>query len=97
VVNCTGAAASIPAHPLLGRLAAAGLCAPGPLGLGVATTGDGQLLTAYGVATGISTLGPLRRGDLWETTAVPEIRQQVFAIANALAARAGGRGHRRAG
>ena len=97
VINCTGAAASIPAHPLLGRLAAAGLCAPGPLGLGVATTGDGQLLDGYGVATGISTLGPLRRGDLWETTAIPEIRRQAFAIAHGLAARAGDRGHRRAG
>jgi uncharacterized NAD(P)/FAD-binding protein YdhS len=28
------------------------------------------------------TLGPPRRGVLWETTAVPEIRQQAEALAN---------------
>ena len=97
VVNCTGAAASIEAHPLLASLARTGLCTPGPLGLGIATTAAGQLLDVRGVAAGISTLGPLRRGELWETTAVPEIRQQAFAIARGLAERAGGRGHRRAG
>lgn len=97
VVNCTGAAASIDAHPLLARLARDGLCAPGSLGLGVSTTAGGQLLSSHGVASGLYTLGPLRRGDLWETTAVPEIRQQAFAIARALADRAGGRGHLRAG
>jgi uncharacterized NAD(P)/FAD-binding protein YdhS len=97
VVNCTGAAASIAAHPLLGRLARDGLCTPGSLGLGIATTAGGQLLTSHGVASGLYTLGPLRRGDLWETTAVPEIRQQAFAIARALADRAGDRGHLRAG
>jgi uncharacterized NAD(P)/FAD-binding protein YdhS len=97
VVNCTGAAASIEAHPLLASLARTGLCTPGPLGLGIATTAAGQLLGVRGVGAGISTLGPLRRGELWETTAVPEIRQQAFAIARVLAERAGGRGHRRAG
>jgi uncharacterized NAD(P)/FAD-binding protein YdhS len=97
VVNCTGAAASIESHPLLSRLARDGLCTPGSLGLGVATTGGGQLLSSQGVASGLYTLGPLRRGDLWETTAVPEIRQQAYAIARALAERAGGRGHLRAG
>ena len=97
VVNCTGAAASIQAHPLLASLARTGLCTPGPLGLGVATTAAGQLLDVSGVGAGISTLGPLRRGELWETTAVPEIRQQAFAIARVLAERAGGRGHRLAG
>jgi uncharacterized NAD(P)/FAD-binding protein YdhS len=32
------------------------------------------------------TLGPLRRGELWETTAVPEIRVQAQLLAKRLVA-----------
>jgi uncharacterized NAD(P)/FAD-binding protein YdhS len=32
-------------------------------------------------------VGALRRGDLWETTAVPELRVQAEAVARALAGR----------
>ena len=39
------------------------------------------LLDARGrVAEGLFTLGPLRRGELWESTAVPEIRAQACAL-----------------
>jgi len=86
VVNCTGTQAGIRQHPLLARLESAGLCAPGPLGLGVATDGSGRVLDRSGRAIGIYTLGPLRRGELWETTAVPEIRTQAFALAEHIAA-----------
>jgi uncharacterized NAD(P)/FAD-binding protein YdhS len=86
VVNCTGTQSGIRQHPLLARLEAAGLCAPGPLGLGVATDGGGRLLDRSGRPTDIFTLGPLRRGELWETTAVPEIRTQAFALADRIAA-----------
>lgn len=87
VVNCTGTQAGIRQHPLLARLEAAGLCAPGPLGLGVATDTTGRVLDRGGRPTGMYTLGPLRRGELWETTAVPEIRAQAFALAELIAAR----------
>ena len=43
------------------------------------------MLDAMGRPTGLMTLGVLRRGDLWETTSIPEIRDQAFAIADALA------------
>jgi uncharacterized NAD(P)/FAD-binding protein YdhS len=85
VVNCTGTQAGIRQHALLARLEAAGLCAPGPLGLGVATDGSGRVLDRSGRATGIYTLGPLRRGELWETIAIPEIRAQACALAEHIA------------
>jgi uncharacterized NAD(P)/FAD-binding protein YdhS len=89
VVNCTGVSANVSRHPLLQRLEADGLCAPGPLGLGVATASTGQVLDRAGRQTGMYTLGPLRRGDLWETTAVPEIRDQAYELAGELARRLG--------
>jgi uncharacterized NAD(P)/FAD-binding protein YdhS len=57
----------------------AGLAAPGPLGLGLATDPDGRC------SEGVYALGALRRGELWETTAVPEIRVQADAIAATIA------------
>ena len=34
----------------------------------------------------LSTIGPLRKGRLWETTAMPEIRTQAFELADKLTA-----------
>ena len=41
--------------------------------------------------------GVLRRGDLWETTAIPEIRAQAFALAALLGRRRTSRSALRAG
>ena len=84
LVNCTGAVHDVTAQPLLARLHAAGLCRRGPR-TGVACDRHGIMLDAMGRPTGLMTLGVLRRGDLWETTSIPEIRDQAFAIADALA------------
>ncbi|MFJ7904417.1 FAD/NAD(P)-binding protein [Streptomyces sp. NPDC096198] len=80
VIDCTG-----PGHhlddPLWQSLAEAGAVVPGPLGLGVATR-DGRLLDAAGRAErALFTLGAPRRGELWETTAIPEIRTQAADVA----------------
>jgi uncharacterized NAD(P)/FAD-binding protein YdhS len=88
IVNCTGVTNGVLGHPLLGRLEAAGGCAPGPLGLGISTGDAGEVLGRDGRPTGAHTLGPLRRGDLWETTSIPEIRAQAFALAETLRSRA---------
>jgi uncharacterized NAD(P)/FAD-binding protein YdhS len=86
VINCTGPDASIArGHPLLRGLLEAGLVRADALGLGLATDADGALLDAEGRASGVLfTLGPLRRGDLWESTAIPEIRVQALALARRL-------------
>ncbi len=64
---------------LVRALLADGLAAPGPLGLGLRTEADGRL-----PGTAIYTLGALRRGELWESVAVPELREQAAAVAAAI-------------
>lgn len=86
VVNCTGPEGAITrAHPLLKDLVEAGQVGPDALGMGLSTDGEGALLDLSGRASGrLYTLGPPRRGELWETTAVPEIRTQARALAESL-------------
>jgi uncharacterized NAD(P)/FAD-binding protein YdhS len=87
VVNCTGPPGhAAHADALVGALLQAGLAQPGPLGLGLATDDEGRVLDARGRAqTALWAMGPVRRGDLWESTAVPDIRLQAAALAAQLA------------
>jgi len=46
---------------------------------------DGGLVDAAGrVSNRLFTLGPLRKGELWESTAVPELRVQAERLARRL-------------
>lgn len=84
VVNATGMEKRLSRAPgpLLPALHARGLVAPGPLGLGLATRGDGEVLDANGDSVpGLWTLGATRIGDLWETIAMPELRGQAARVA----------------
>jgi uncharacterized NAD(P)/FAD-binding protein YdhS len=92
VVNCTGPQADVTltGDPLITRLLADGRAVPGPLGMGLATDCDGRVRAADDSVGRLWTLGAMRRGDLWESTAVPEIRGQALAIAGHLAATAVG-------
>ncbi|WP_369696701.1 FAD/NAD(P)-binding protein [Streptomyces sp. XD-27] len=87
VVDCTGPETH-PARsgdPLHRGLLEAGLAAPGPLGIGYATDADGRLLGPGGDARApLWTLGAHRRGELWESTAIPEIRVQAARVAEVL-------------
>ena len=65
--------------PLVRSLLGSGQARAGPHGLGFATTDDGAVLGS--VQDRLWTLAGLRRGDLWETTAIPEIRAQARALA----------------
>ncbi|HEY1416896.1 MAG TPA: hydroxyacylglutathione hydrolase, partial [Myxococcaceae bacterium] len=73
--------------PLVRSLLASGQAHPGPHGLGFATSEQGAVLGP--LQDRLWTLGGLRRGDLWETTAIPEIRMQARALAGTLAAALG--------
>ncbi|MFH8386883.1 FAD/NAD(P)-binding protein [Kitasatospora sp. NPDC018058] len=87
VVNCTGSSADLRRldDPLVAQLLASGLARPGPAGLGFDTAADGRLLAAADRgAAPLWTLGALRRGNLLETTAVPEIRVQARSVATAV-------------
>jgi uncharacterized NAD(P)/FAD-binding protein YdhS len=88
VINCTGPDADVRRidDPFLKSLLQQGLVRPDALSLGLDTTEDGALLDTRGVPSEVFyTLGPLRKGNLWETTAVPEIRAQAATLAVHLA------------
>jgi uncharacterized NAD(P)/FAD-binding protein YdhS/tetratricopeptide (TPR) repeat protein len=84
VVNCTGPVGTLAADPLLAGLARTGLVRPGPAGLGIDTADDGRVLGVLPPAMPLYALGTLRRGNLWETTAMPEIREQAYDVARAV-------------
>jgi uncharacterized NAD(P)/FAD-binding protein YdhS len=87
IVNCTGPNGDVrnDGSRLLDALCASGAARPHPLALGLDTCADGALRDARGRASKfLFAIGPLRRGELWETTAVPEIRAQAQALAQRL-------------
>ncbi|MEU7875289.1 FAD/NAD(P)-binding protein [Dactylosporangium sp. NPDC049140] len=87
IVNTTGPDPDLAGstNPLIQQLFAEGYVTAGSLGMGWATTDDGQLRDAYGNRVpGLWTLGSTRRGQLLESTAVPEIRAQALALAERL-------------
>ncbi|MEV4412083.1 FAD/NAD(P)-binding protein [Catellatospora sp. NPDC049609] len=90
VINCTGPGRLVESDALVRSLVAEGMARPGPYRLGLDTDPHGALLRRDGSAhPALWTLGPTRRGVLWETTAAPEIRAQARALAEALAGAAG--------
>ncbi|WP_219923862.1 FAD/NAD(P)-binding protein [Nocardioides campestrisoli] len=91
VVNCTGPRSDVRTlgNPVLDGLLGVGGEAPvattDGLGLGLVTR-DGRVVGADGDPLPLWTLGALRRGELWESTAIPEIRVQAGEVAPALLA-----------
>ncbi|CAM3235025.1 FAD/NAD(P)-binding protein [Nocardioides dubius] len=83
VVNCTGPLSSPSADPLLATLAQSGVVRPGPAGMGIDTAGLGRVVGTLAGAT-LFALGSLRRGNLYESTAMPEIRVQAYNVASAV-------------
>jgi uncharacterized NAD(P)/FAD-binding protein YdhS len=70
----------------IARLEARGLVKRDRHGLGLAAGFDGSLVgDARGAAGILWTLGPPLRGMCWETTAIPEIRDQAVSLARRLA------------
>jgi uncharacterized NAD(P)/FAD-binding protein YdhS len=88
LVNCAGPALDFRhvREPLIQDLLARGLVRPDPIGLGLETTRGLQLVGRNGRPNGsLFALGPLTRGTFWETTGVPEIREQGRTLAKRLA------------
>jgi uncharacterized NAD(P)/FAD-binding protein YdhS len=83
-VNCIGPADSPfgAGDALYDRLLERGLARPHPLGLGLDTGVGGTVLDAAGrPQPWLSTLGWMRRGELWESVAIAELRDQAAEIA----------------
>ena len=68
--------------PLTQALLRAGACRPDDVGIGLSCDPDGAVVDAAGrISDRLFTLGPLRKGELWESTAVPELRVQAERLA----------------
>jgi uncharacterized NAD(P)/FAD-binding protein YdhS len=88
VINCTGPEANPLriSSPLLTNLIATGTARPDFLYLGLDVAEDGALIGANGIASDfLYAAGPARKGQSWESNAVPEIRVQVQKLASLLA------------
>ena len=91
VVACTGPLLDYGRinTPLVASLRTAGALVPDALGLGIRTDAHGALRNVQGQpAPDLFTLGASRRPAYFESTAVPELRQQAAALAAELLRRA---------
>lgn len=87
LVNCTGVQGDYQrsSHPLIANLHTQGAIRSTQIGLGLDTAPDGTLLDAQGNCSGLLyTLGTPRKGNLLETIAVPELREQAQALAETM-------------
>jgi uncharacterized NAD(P)/FAD-binding protein YdhS len=87
VVQATGldTAVAFAKSPLLAGLLRSGLAGADPLELGLHAYADGQIINANGRAQdGLYAIGSLLKGNLWECTAMPEIRGAADALATRL-------------
>src|SRR4029077_19181161 len=92
VINCTAPETDCRRlrNPLLTSLLAQGLVRPDALFLGLDTSADGALINQDGITSdSLYAVGPARKGTLWESTAVPEIREQVYQLVRHLAKESG--------
>ncbi|HET6553857.1 MAG TPA: FAD/NAD(P)-binding protein [Dyella sp.] len=71
-------------HPLARQLVTNGHVTPDPLGLGCVATPEGRLERNGHAWPHFYAIGTLLRGTLWESTAMPEIRQQARNLADRL-------------
>ena len=88
IINCTGPSRDYSRiqSPLISKLQDAGLLVPDALHLGFETDAQGRFIAANGKSVeGLFTLGPVRIPFLWESIAIPEIRDQALALAKVVA------------
>ena len=87
VVNCTGPEGDYRriSCPLVLGLIERKLVRPDALSMGLDVADDGAVLDSEGApSNSLYALGPLRKGKLWESIAVPELRVQVAELASLL-------------
>jgi uncharacterized NAD(P)/FAD-binding protein YdhS len=87
VINCTGPQVSLSATamPLMRNLLRRGAARVDAMDMGLNVTADFAAVNGNGDRSPfLFALGPLLKGTLWETTAVPELRSQTFRLAQTL-------------
>lgn len=98
VINCTGSETDCRRldDSLVVSLLAQGLARPDPLFLGLEVDANGSLVNYKGATSrSLFAIGPPRKGVLWETTTVADIRQQAVEAAHFLVQHLEGGSHRR--
>jgi uncharacterized NAD(P)/FAD-binding protein YdhS len=88
ICNCVGPTLGVGEtdDALIQSLLASGDAATDPESLGLCSDACGRVRRADGTtATRLYLLGALRRGDVWESTAVPELREQAAHVGAAVA------------
>jgi uncharacterized NAD(P)/FAD-binding protein YdhS len=94
VINCTGPETDFRRieDPLTKSLLEQGLARPDHLFLGLDVDAEGAMIDSSGTPSEfLYAIGPARKGCLWETIAVPEIRVQASQLAEHLVFRLGPR------
>lgn len=87
VINCTGPQESLAASQseLVANLFRRGLCRADPMQMGVDAAADFAVVDAEGSRSRfLFAIGPLLKGVLWESVAVPELRGQSLRVAQTL-------------
>jgi uncharacterized NAD(P)/FAD-binding protein YdhS len=87
VINCTGPQShfSQTGLPLFDNLLAKGMVCSDDIDLGIQIDDDFAVIDKEGnSSSGLYAIGPLLKGTLWETTAVPELRGQAMRVAEIL-------------
>jgi uncharacterized NAD(P)/FAD-binding protein YdhS/predicted metal-dependent enzyme (double-stranded beta helix superfamily) len=84
IVNCTGPGQEIGLPSVVAGLVDAGFLEEDSLGLGVRSTSDSRALVDDRVIEDLVVIGSLRKADMWESTAVPELGLQAALAANAI-------------
>jgi uncharacterized NAD(P)/FAD-binding protein YdhS len=87
VINCTGPRERLADSPslLLARLLERGLVSPDELEMGINASSHLAVIGADDVESNVLyVIGPILKGTLWETTAVPELRNQSLQLATSL-------------
>ncbi len=86
VINCTGPTAGTGLSASVTSLIQAGYLEEDPCGIGVHSAPNGMALANGRTSSDLAIIGPLRKADLWESIAVPELRVQAEQTADALLA-----------
>src|SRR5262249_34556508 len=84
VINCTGPVPSnsVESNPVIGSLLVRGWLRLDELALGLETTLNGNAIDARGrEISDLFIVGTLRKPASWESTAVPELRNQAAGVA----------------
>ncbi len=87
IINCTGPESDCRRldNRLISSLLASGSARPDPLFLGLDVSPDGALVSRNGtISDSLFAIGPIRKGSVWESTAVPELREQIHRLAERL-------------